>query len=54
MRVGRDISAPRVIAKIDPAYSDEAPKIHYSGTVLLSLVVTPDGSPIVEVNFRLL
>jgi len=45
MHVGRDISAPHVVSKIDPAYSDEARKIHYSGTVLLSLVVTPDGSP---------
>jgi len=45
MRVGRDISAPHVVPKIDPAYSDEARKIHYSGTVLLSLVITPDGLP---------
>jgi TonB family protein len=42
---GRDVSAPQVVSKVDPSYSDEARKIHYSGTVLLSLVVTPDGTP---------
>jgi len=45
MRMGRDISAPIIVSKIDPAYSEEARKIHYSGTVLLSVVVTPEGAP---------
>jgi TonB family protein len=45
MRMGRDVSAPLVVSKIEPAYSDEARRIHYSGTVLLSRVVTPDGTP---------
>jgi TonB family protein len=45
LRVRRNIAPPRVLSKIDPAYSDEARKIHYSGTVLLSVVVRPDGVP---------
>lgn len=45
LRAGRDIAPPRIVSKIDPGYSDEARKIHYSGTVLLSVIVTPDGSP---------
>lgn len=44
-RIGGDVAAPHIVSKTDPEYSDEARRIRYSGTVLLSLVVTPDGTP---------
>lgn len=37
------VSAPRLISKIDPEYSPEARQAKYQGTVILSLIVTPDG-----------
>ncbi len=42
-RVGGGVSAPSVLYKVDPEYSEEARKAKYSGTVLISLVVGPDG-----------
>jgi TonB family protein len=39
------IIAPRATYQPDPEYSDEARKSKYSGTVLLSLIVGPDGLP---------
>lgn len=42
-RVGGGVSAPAVIYKVDPEYSDEARKAKYSGTVLLSVVVDTEG-----------
>ena len=39
------IIAPRPIYQPDPDYSDEARQSKYSGTVLLSVVVGPDGLP---------
>ena len=42
-RVGGGVSAPSVLFKVDPEYSEEARKAKYSGTVLLSLIVDPDG-----------
>lgn len=42
-RVGGGVSAPAVLFKIDPEYSEEARKAKYSGTVTLAVVVTPDG-----------
>ncbi|HWY69965.1 MAG TPA: energy transducer TonB [Terriglobales bacterium] len=41
--VGGGVSAPRAIYKLDPEYSPEARQAKYQGTVVLSLVVTPDG-----------
>ena len=41
--VGKGITAPSVIAKVDPEYSEEARKAKYSGAVLLSIVVDTDG-----------
>jgi TonB family protein len=43
---GPGITPPRVVSKVDPAYSESAREIHYTGTVLLSLVVMPDGAPV--------
>jgi len=42
-RVGGGVSAPRVLYAPDPEFSDEARRSKYQGTVLLWLVVGPDG-----------
>lgn len=42
-RAGGGVSQPSVLYKVDPEYSEEARKAKYSGTVLISLVVNPDG-----------
>lgn len=44
-RVGGGVSAPLVIYKPDPEYSEEARKAKYQGTVVLALVVGVDGRP---------
>jgi len=44
-RVGGGVSAPRPIYDPDPDYSEEARKAMYQGTVLLWLIVGPDGKP---------
>jgi protein TonB len=42
-RVGGGVSAPVVLFKVDPEYSEEARKAKYSGTVVLQLVVDAAG-----------
>ncbi|HKW99882.1 MAG TPA: energy transducer TonB [Bryobacteraceae bacterium] len=42
-RVGGGVSAPVVLYKVDPEYSEEARKAKYSGTVVLQLVVDSTG-----------
>jgi TonB family protein len=37
------IKQPTVIYKVDPEYSEEARRAKYSGTVILSVDITPDG-----------
>jgi periplasmic protein TonB len=44
-RVGGGVSAPRVVYQPDPEYSEEARKAKYQGTVVLWVVVGPDGRP---------
>jgi TonB family protein len=44
-RVGGGVSAPRAIFAPDPQYSDEARKAKYQGTVILWVIVGPDGHP---------
>jgi TonB family protein len=44
-KIGGDVSAPRVIYKVEPQYTDEAKHAKISGTVLLSIVVDADGNP---------
>jgi protein TonB len=44
-RVGGGVSAPRPIYDPDPEYSEEARHAKYQGTVLLSVIVGPDGRP---------
>lgn len=43
-RVGGGVSAPQVLYKVEPEYSEQARKAKYQGTVVLSLVVRTDGS----------
>ena len=43
--VGGGVSAPKPIFSPDPEYSEEARKAKYQGTVVLALVVGPDGRP---------
>lgn len=42
-KVGGGVSAPQVLYKVDPEYSEEARKAKYSGTVVLQLVVDGTG-----------
>jgi periplasmic protein TonB len=42
-RVGGGVSAPSVLFRVDPEYSEEARKAKYSGTVLLSIIVDAEG-----------
>ncbi len=44
-RIGGEVSAPSLMAKVEPEYSEEARKAKYSGTVLLSIVVDEHGLP---------
>jgi TonB family protein len=44
-RVGGEVSAPILISKTEPEYSEAARKAKYSGTVLLSLIVDANGMP---------
>ena len=37
------MSAPSVLSKVEPEYSEEARKAKYSGSVMLSIVVNTDG-----------
>jgi TonB family protein len=41
--VGSGITAPSVLSRVDPEYSEEARKAKYSGAVMLSIVVNTDG-----------
>jgi len=45
-RVGGGVSAPSVLFKVDPEYSEEARKAKYSGTVMLAVVVDEGGKAI--------
>ena len=44
-KVGGDVSAPQVLVRVDPEYSEEARKAKFSGEVLLSIVVDEHGLP---------
>jgi periplasmic protein TonB len=44
-RIGGDVSAPQLISKVEPEYSEEARKAKFSGSVLLSIVVDEHGLP---------
>jgi TonB family protein len=42
-RVGGGVSAPSVLYKVEPEYSEEARKAKFQGTVLLAIIVDPSG-----------
>ena len=42
-RVGNGVSAPRLVKKVEPEYSEEARKAKYQGTVVLAVQVWEDG-----------
>jgi protein TonB len=44
-RVGGGVSAPRALFAPDPEYSEEARKAKWQGTVVLWVIVGPDGRP---------
>ena len=44
-RVGGGVSAPRILYKVEPEYSEEARKAKWQGTVVLSVVVDDQGRP---------
>ncbi len=43
-KVGGGVSAPSLLQKVEPEYSEEARKAKYLGTVVLAVVVTPEGT----------
>ncbi len=45
VRIGNGVSAPMLIRKAEPAYSDEARQAGVEGTVVLSVVVDEQGMP---------
>lgn len=42
-RVGGGVSAPSVLFKVEPEYSEEARKAKFQGTVVLAIIVDPSG-----------
>lgn len=42
-RVGGGVTAPTLLQKVEPEYSEEARKAKYQGVVILYIEVTPDG-----------
>jgi TonB family protein len=44
-RVGGGVSAPTLVYKVEPQYSEAARKARYQGTVLLHVEVDPSGKP---------
>ncbi|HMC59485.1 MAG TPA: TonB family protein, partial [Candidatus Solibacter sp.] len=43
-RVGNGTTAPRLIRKLEPAYTEEARAAKIAGTVLLQIVIEPNGT----------
>lgn len=44
-RIGGGVSAPSLVYKVEPEYSEEARKAKYQGSVLLQVVVDDKGNP---------
>lgn len=44
-RIGGGVSAPAVVFKVEPEYSEEARKAKFQGTVVIALVVDEKGNP---------
>jgi TonB family protein len=45
VRIGRGVTAPRVIHQTEPAFSDQAREAKYQGVVVVSLIVDKTGRP---------
>jgi TonB family protein len=45
LRVGKDVSPPRVIYQVDPEFSESARRAKFQGNVTLGLVVSSQGTP---------
>jgi TonB family protein len=43
-RVGNGVSAPALLFKVEPSYSDEARALKVAGTVTVQVIVNPDGT----------
>jgi protein TonB len=50
-RIGGGVSAPTLLSKVEPEYSEEARKAKYQGTVVLYVEIEPSGK---AVNVRVL
>lgn len=44
-RIGGGVSAPQLVFKVEPEYSEEARKAKFSGTVVLFVIVDEKGNP---------
>ncbi|MGA2216992.1 MAG: energy transducer TonB, partial [Terracidiphilus sp.] len=44
-RIGGGVSAPQVLNDVEVEYSDEARRNKLQGTVLLTMIIAPDGTP---------
>jgi len=44
-RVGGQVTAPRIVSKVEPQYSEEAKKSKLQGSILLSVVIDSTGAP---------
>ena len=44
-RIGGGVSAPQLVFKVEPEYSEEARKAKFQGTVVLYVVVDEKGNP---------
>jgi TonB family protein len=45
LQSGGDVSAPKVVSKVEPKYSEDAKLARYTGTVLLAIEIGTDGLP---------
>ena len=44
-RVGNGVTAPRLISKVEPTYTEEARAAKIDGTVILRIEIDPEGVP---------
>ena len=45
VRLGRAVTPPTIITRVEPVYSAEAREARYQGTVVLEIVIKKDGTP---------
>jgi TonB family protein len=43
LRIGGGVTAPKVLSKVEPEYTEEARTAKYQGTVVLAVEIRPDG-----------